>query len=83
VSGRTLLLIHRKGIISTIPQTWKEGCGVREDDTNIVILIIVVEVIIIIFILCILSSSLSVPVSPKSTSPSEPHVDPSVACTIL
>ena len=33
-------------------QTWKEGCGVGEDDTDIIILIIV-ELIVIIFILCL------------------------------
>jgi len=52
VSGRTLLFVRREGIIPPdgIVQTWKEGCKVGEDETNIVILIIVVELIVIIFI---------------------------------
>jgi len=110
-SGRTLLLVRRKGIMSTIPEMWKEGCGVREDDTNIVIVIIAVELIAIICILriifilrlvlplgpCLTKIYLTIrtacrpisilynliEVSPKSTSPSEPPVDPSVSCTIL
>jgi hypothetical protein len=112
-SGRTLLLVRRKGIMSTIPEMWKEECGVREDDTNIVIVIIAVELIAIICILriifilrlvlplalgpCLAKIYLTIrtacrpisilynliEVSPKSTSPSEPPVDPSVSCTIL